>query len=160
MLSTVVSLPCEVSTEALISDFELPRRFTAKATNLADGCLLIGSVSEGIQNPAQRTHSKIVIPSSRPSPGLPDLEQSHAAPPRARPLLRRPSAGSVLSPGQPCLVLRSDAGASSDGLGVGPACIRLVRVGPSREVPTALCGVVVPSHGLRLLITRLTIRQL
>ena len=52
--------------------------------------------------------------------------------PRACPLLRRPSAGSVLIPGPLRLVLRSDAGASSDGLSVGPACIRLVRVGPGR----------------------------
>ena len=37
MLSTVVSLPCEVSTEALISDLELTRvsvdRFTVETTN-------------------------------------------------------------------------------------------------------------------------------
>ena len=43
-----------------------------------------------------------------------------------------PHTGSVLSLGQPRLVLRSDAGESSDSLSIGPACIRLVRVGPSR----------------------------
>ena len=41
LLSTVISLPCEVSTEALISDLELTRvsvdRFTVETTNLADG---------------------------------------------------------------------------------------------------------------------------
>ena len=51
LLSTVVSLPCEVSTEALIPDLELTRvsvdRFTAETTNLADGCVLIGSFSQG-----------------------------------------------------------------------------------------------------------------
>ena len=51
LLSTVVSLPCEVSTEALISDLELTRisvdRFTVENTNLADGNALIGSVSQG-----------------------------------------------------------------------------------------------------------------
>ena len=138
LLSTVMSLPCEVSTEALISDLELTRvrvsvdRFTAETTKLAVGCALIGSVLQGIQILAQRFPFKNVIPSSHPSPGLPDLEQPRATSPRARPLLRRPSAGSVLSPGQPRFVLRSDAGASSDGLGVGPARVQLVRVGPSR----------------------------
>ena len=110
LLSTVVSLPCEVSTEALISDLELTGvrvdRFTAETTNLTDGCALIGWLCSyrfrfaGIfKIPLQRTHSKNVILSSHPSPGLPDLEQSHAASPRARLLLRRPSAGYVLSPG-------------------------------------------------------------
>ena len=46
LLSTVVSLPCEVSTEALISDLELPR-VSAETTNLKDGCALVGSVSQG-----------------------------------------------------------------------------------------------------------------
>ena len=95
LLSTVVSLPCEVSTEALISDLQLTRvsvdRLTAETVNLAVGCLLIGSVSQGNSNLAQRTHPKIVIPSSHPSPGLPDLEQAHAASLRARQLLCRPS---------------------------------------------------------------------
>ena len=113
LLSTVVSLPCEVSTEALISDLELTRvsvdRFTAETTNLAVGCALIGSVSQGLQILAQRFPFKIAVPSSHPSPGLPDLEQPRATSPRARLLLRRPSAGSVLSPGQPRFVLRSDA---------------------------------------------------
>ena len=90
LLSAVVSLPCEVSTEALISDLELTRvsvdRFTAETTNLADGCALIGSVSHGIQILAQRFPFKIAIQSSHPSPGLPDLasEQSRAASLRAR----------------------------------------------------------------------------
>ena len=56
LLSTVISLPCEVSTEALISDLELTRvsvdRFTAETTNLTDGKALIGSVSQGYSNPA------------------------------------------------------------------------------------------------------------
>ena len=53
--STVISLPCEVSTEALISDLELTRvsvdRFTAETTNLVVGSSLIGSVSQGYSNP-------------------------------------------------------------------------------------------------------------
>ena len=53
LLSTVVSLPCEVSTEALISDLELTRvsvdRFTAEIANLTAGRSLIGSVVQGIQ---------------------------------------------------------------------------------------------------------------
>ena len=52
-----------------------------------------------IQNPSSTDHSKVDVPYSRPSPELPDLEQPHATSPRARLLLRRPSAGSVLSPG-------------------------------------------------------------
>ena len=67
-----------------------------------------------------------------PSPELPNLEQQLATSPRARPLLRRSSAGSVLSPGQPRLVLRSDVGAPSDDLGVGPILVQLIRVGPGR----------------------------
>ena len=57
LLSTVVSLPCEVSTEALISDLELTRvsvdQFTVETINLTDGChgLLIGSVLQGLQIP-------------------------------------------------------------------------------------------------------------
>ena len=116
----MVSLPCELSTEALISGLELTRvsvdRFTAETANLADCCLPIGSVSQGIQILLQRILSKIVIPPSHPNPGLPDHERAHAASPRACPLLRQPSAGSVLSLGQSRLVLRSDAGASSDCL--------------------------------------------
>ena len=53
-MSTVFSLLCEVSTEALISDLELTRvsvdRFTAETTNLAVGRSLIGSVSQGYSN--------------------------------------------------------------------------------------------------------------
>ena len=49
----MISLPCEVSTEALISDLELTRvsvdRFTAETANLAAGRSLIGSVVQGIQ---------------------------------------------------------------------------------------------------------------
>ena len=52
MLSAVISLPCEASTEAQTSDLALTRvsvdRFTAETTNLADGYLLIGSVLQGI----------------------------------------------------------------------------------------------------------------
>ena len=48
LLSTVVSLPCEVSTEALISDLELTRvsvdRFTAETTYPRGWFSLIGSV--------------------------------------------------------------------------------------------------------------------
>ena len=44
LLSAVVSLPCEVSTEAQTSDLELTRvsvdRFTVENTNLPDGSLL------------------------------------------------------------------------------------------------------------------------
>ena len=69
-------------------------------------------------------------PSSHPSPGLPDLEQPHAASPRARPLLRRPAAGSVLSLGRPRLILRSASGESSDGLSAGPTL--LADPGPTR----------------------------
>ena len=135
----MVSLQCEVSTEALISDLELTRvsvdRFTAETTNLTDGNARIGSVSQGYSNPASTDPFKNVILSSNPSLEFPNLEQTHAASPRARLLLRLPSAGSVLSTGPAptrTVVLRSDAGASSDGLSVGPACIRLVRVGPGR----------------------------
>ena len=50
LLSTVIALPCEVSTEALISGLELTRvsvdRFTVETTNLTDGYALIGSVSQ------------------------------------------------------------------------------------------------------------------
>ena len=105
LLSTVIPLPCEVSTEALISDLALTRvsvdRFTAETTNLTDGKALIGSVWQGYSNHASTDPFKNVNLSSHPSPGLPDLEQSHAASQRSRPLLRRPSAGSVLSLGQP-----------------------------------------------------------
>ena len=52
--STVISLPCEVSTEALISDLELTRvsvdRFTAETANLAVVRSLIGSISQGYSN--------------------------------------------------------------------------------------------------------------
>ena len=45
LLSTVISLPCEASTERQTSDLELTRvsvdRFGAENTNLADGSLLI-----------------------------------------------------------------------------------------------------------------------
>ena len=132
-MSTVFSLLCEVSTEALISDLELTHvsvdRFTAETTNLAVGRSLIGSVSQGIQIPHSTNSFKNVIPSSHPSPGFPDLEQARAASPRSRPLLRRSSAGSVLSPGPLRLVLHSDAGASSGSSPAGPHCTRLIRVG-------------------------------
>ena len=133
-MSTVISPPYEVSTEALISDLELTRvsvdRFTAETTNLAVGRSLIGSVSQGYSKfPSQQTHPKNVIPSLHPSPGFPDLEQARAASPRSRPLLRRSSAGSVLSPGPLCSVLHSDAGASSGSSPAGPHCTRLIRVG-------------------------------
>ena len=53
LLSTVVSLPCEVSTEALISDLELTRvsvdRFTAETTYPCGWLSLIGSVLQGNQ---------------------------------------------------------------------------------------------------------------
>ena len=99
LLSTVISLPCEVSTEALISDLELTRvsvdRFTAETSNLTDGKALTGSVSQGIQILAQRFPFKIAVPSSHPSPGLPILS-SRVQRPRAHvrssagpPLLRR-----------------------------------------------------------------------
>ena len=131
--STVISLPCEVSTEALISDLELTRvsvdRFTAETTNLAVGRSLIGSVSQGYLNPSSTYSFKNVIPSSHPSPGLPDLEQARAASPRPRPLLRRSSAGSVHSLGPFCSVLHSDAGALSGSFPAGPHCTRLIRVG-------------------------------
>ena len=43
LLSTMISLPCEASTEAQTSDLELTRvsvdRFIAEYTNLADGSL-------------------------------------------------------------------------------------------------------------------------
>ena len=154
LMSTVFSLPYEVSTEALISDLELTRvsvdRFTAETTNLAVGRSLIGSVSQGYLNPCSTYSFKNVIPFSHPSPGLPDLEQPRAASPRPRLLLCRPSAGSVLSPGQSRLVHHSDAGASSGSLPAGPHCTRLIRVGFN------------PPHAAMysmLLISRLTIRQ-
>ena len=132
-MSTVFSLLCEVSTEALISDLELTRisvdRFTAETTNLSVGSSLIGSVSQGYLNPSSTYPFKNVIPSSHPSPGLPDLERARAASPRPRPFLRRSSAGSVLSPGSLCSVLHSDAGASSGSSPAGPYCTRLIRVG-------------------------------
>ena len=66
--STVVPLPCEVSTEALISDLELTRvsvdRFTAETTNLADGCALIGSVLQGYSK--SRFNGSIQKLTSRP----------------------------------------------------------------------------------------------
>ena len=132
-MSTIISLPCEVSTEALISDLELTRvsvdRFTAETTTLADGRSLIGSVSQGIQIPHSTNSFKNVIPSSHPSPGFPDLERARAASPRSRPLLRRPAAGSVLNPGPLRPVLHSDAGASPGSSPAGPRCTRLIRVG-------------------------------
>ena len=104
LLSAVVSLPCEVSTETLLSDLELTRvsvdRFTAETTYRRGWFSLLGSVCREYKSLALRTLSKTVDPSSHPSPGLPDLEQSHAASPRARLLLRRPSTGAVLSLGQ------------------------------------------------------------
>ena len=60
LLSTVISLPCEVSTEALISDLELTRvsvdRFTAETVNLAVVRSLIGSVSQGYSNSQLTEH--------------------------------------------------------------------------------------------------------
>ena len=56
LMSTVISLPHEVSTEALISDLELTRdsvdRFAAETSNLADGSLLIVPVAQGYLNPS------------------------------------------------------------------------------------------------------------
>ena len=75
LLSTVISLPCEVSTEALISDLELTRvsvdRFTAETTNLAVGSSLIGSVSQGYSNsplnrPIQKRHPVLASESGTP----------------------------------------------------------------------------------------------
>ena len=74
-MSTVISLPCEASTEALISDLELTRvsvdRFTAETTNLADGSLLIGSVSQGysksrFKDPFEKRHPVLASESGTP----------------------------------------------------------------------------------------------
>ena len=74
LLSTVVSLPCEVSTEALISDLELTRvsvdRFTAESAYPRGWFSLIGSVFAENRRPAEfksllrGSHSKLP---SRPS---------------------------------------------------------------------------------------------
>ena len=74
--STVVSLPCEASTEAQTSDLELTRvskdRFTAETANLAVGSLLIGSVSQGmIQIPLNVTYSKNCHPVLASESGIP-----------------------------------------------------------------------------------------
>ena len=74
-MSTVISLPCEVSTEALIYDLELTRVsvdcFTAETTTLADGRSLIGSVSQGYLNPLlngsiQKRHPVLASESGTP----------------------------------------------------------------------------------------------
>ena len=56
LLSTMISLPCEASTEAQTSDLELTRvsvdRFTVETTNLAVRRSLIGSVAQGCLNPS------------------------------------------------------------------------------------------------------------
>ena len=66
----------------------------------------------------------------KPSEEHPDMGRSTS--PRACALLCRPTAGSALSPGHLRIVRRSAPGDSSYFRSIGPPCIRLVRVGPSR----------------------------
>ena len=114
LMSTVISLPYEVSTEALIPDLELTRvsvnQFTAETANLAVGRSLICSVSQGYSNsplnrPIQKRHPVLASESgispilSRPVPRPRAHVRSSAGPPRAPSLVRaRCAPSSTLMP--------------------------------------------------------------